>query len=543
MRTTRRSLAALVLAAAAGTAARPIATHRLDARATLATLQFDSLVVTPLRFSPNGDGVQDTITVSYVLFESTTVDVVVRPAASSTVLDSLLTATLQAPGRHRVQWDGRDAAGSVQADGDYTMYFAGVTRRGAPLANDRRMRLDNTAPQVQILAIDPDVLIGSPPAGGVRMRVRVTQSEIGDSLRAVVVPPVPAGVDSVLKSESAFVGDGEYIVTLPKSSAERFAEGRRKLRARVTDRAGNRSTAVDSFDIEVRGPTITILHPSNLNPIAVQTADSLTGRVFDRNGLASLRMRLESATDTLLVDVPLRAPVAPDSASRFHIDLSTAAAAEGRYGLRLVARDALALPDSVVRILEVDRTDPNPLAFESPPPAVTSSAVVTLRVVVDSTMSRVTRTGGAAVPQEQSVGGATRLNFDVSLNAGENQLRFTAFDRAGNASMALVATVTWTPAAGIRAPDRFRAGDAVQVDVGSTIAAAVELRIYDMAGNLVRKLEPFPSPPALVHTLTWDLRNGDQVRVHNGAYLLQARIRPVGGGAEQRAQTAIAVVE
>jgi len=541
MRATHRFCVALaLLAALAGFGARPVSNRGLDARGPHATIHFDSLVVSPLRFSPNGDGIQDSVAVRYVLLESTTVDVIVKRPNAATPFDSLLTRVLQVPGRHQVAWDG-DSLGVVPADGDYIIQFAGLTRRGTPLVNERRVRIDTTSPQVQILAIDPAVLIGPPPANGVRMRVRVSQSEVGDSLRAVVVPPVPVGVDSVLKAESAFAGDGDYVVTLPKPSAERFPEGRRSLQARVFDCAGNRSLANATFDVEVRGPTITLVHPSTLNPIAVQRADSVTGRVFDRNGVGSLRLRLESTADTLLVDLPLRAPVAPDSASRFTADVSVAAAAEGRYGLKLVARDGLGLADSVVRVFEVDRTVPNAPSFDPLPPAATQSALVAVRLVVDSTMARVVRSGGSSASQELNVGGATRLNFEVNLNQGANLITFTAFDRAANASTPVTTSVTWNPAAGITAPDRFRAGDVLRVDVGGTTPATVEVSIYDLTGSLVRRLAP--SAAALVHSIAWDLRNGDNVKVKNGAFLVQARIRPVSGGQELRAQTAIAVVE
>ena len=456
MGATQRHLVALVLLAlVVGSGARPVSHRSLDARGSRSTIQFDSLVVSPLRFSPNHDGILDSVFVSYVLFESTTVDVVVKRPASTDVLDSLLTSRLQLPGRHRVAWDGRDSLEVVPEDGDYVVQFAGLTRSGM-LVNERHVRLDTQSPQVQILAIEPAILIGPAPAGGVRMRVRVSQSELGDSLRAVVVPPVPTGVDSLLRPESPFAGDGDYVVTLPEPSADRLPEGRHFLQARIADRAGNRAQAFEVLDVEVRGPTISLLHPSNLNPIAVQHADSITGRVFDRNGLSSLRLRFTSVTDTLSQDVPLLAPVPPDSASRFDIDVSILAAAEGRYGLRLLALDALALADSIERVYEVDRTNPHSLAFDPTPPTTTNSALVNVHVVVDSTMARVVRSGGSKPPEEQSVGAATRLNFAVFLNSGLNNLSFAAFDRASNASAALTAAITWNPAASVTAPDRDR---------------------------------------------------------------------------------------
>ncbi len=543
MRASHRFLLALVLlAASAGLGAQPSSNRDLQATGRpRGVIQFDSLVISPQHFSPNADNALDTLIVSYVLLESTTVNIVAKLPGAPNALDSLIVRRTQAPGRHRTTWDGRDASGIVPVDGEYAIVFDGLTRSGMQLTNERRARIDTTSPQVQILAIEPPVLIGPPPANGVRMRVRVSQSQMGDSLRAVVVPPFPTGVDSVLKNESVFFGDGDYVVTLLKPSAERLPEGRHSLRARGLDRAGNRSQVTGTFDVEVRGPTITLEHPSTLNPIAVQVADSLTGRVFDRNGLASLRLRFESTTDTLLSDVPLRAPVAPDSASRFTVDLSVAAAAEGRYRLKLVARDGLALADSVERVFEVDRTIPNPLSFDPRPPASTQSAVVTVRLVVDSTMARVVRSGGSSAPQEQMVGGSTRLTFDVNLNQGFNNISFTAFDRASNASAPVTTSVTWNPAAGITAPDRFRAGDVLRVDVGGTTPATVEVTIYDLTGSVVRRL-PL-SAAALVHSLPWDLRNGDGVKVKNGAFLVQARIRPVSGGEALRAQAAIAVVE
>ena len=116
-----------------------------------------SAAVSPTQFSPNGDGAKDTTTLTYGLETSATVSVDVANAGGA-VVRSLRPATAQSLGSYAVIWDGRDNAGLVAADGNYTLLITASGVSGTTQVA-RTVTLDNLQPVVSEAAVGPDPLL------------------------------------------------------------------------------------------------------------------------------------------------------------------------------------------------------------------------------------------------------------------------------------------------------------------------------------------------------------------------------------------------
>jgi flagellar hook assembly protein FlgD len=97
------------------------------------------LLLTPPEFSPNGDGVDDTTTLSFTLSQAVAVhiDVQQRGLVVATLFDGQL-----GTGAHSLAWDGTDGAGNVLPAGDYTVVVTFTDALGA-VAVPVTLRIDN----------------------------------------------------------------------------------------------------------------------------------------------------------------------------------------------------------------------------------------------------------------------------------------------------------------------------------------------------------------------------------------------------------------
>jgi len=86
-----------------------------------------SVAVSRGTFSPNGDGLADTVALSHAISEPGAVRLVVTPKAGGATVRTLTVAAPQA-GSGSVTWDGRDDAGVAVPDGDYTLTLTPLDR-------------------------------------------------------------------------------------------------------------------------------------------------------------------------------------------------------------------------------------------------------------------------------------------------------------------------------------------------------------------------------------------------------------------------------
>ncbi len=86
-----------------------------------------SSVFAPSVFTPNGDGVGDTLPIAYVLNVPSTLDVSIVSAAGQQVRHMSVPVTA---GAGRVTWDGRDDAGAIVPDGAYSISIVPAATSG-----------------------------------------------------------------------------------------------------------------------------------------------------------------------------------------------------------------------------------------------------------------------------------------------------------------------------------------------------------------------------------------------------------------------------
>lgn len=97
----------------------------------------------PFVFSPNGDNITDTVTVSFTLSasDSITVEILDRNGA---VVSTVLNAVALSAGNHTASWNGLTSSGAVANDGMYTFRVRGAAAAGV----QGSVALNNSVPEV-----------------------------------------------------------------------------------------------------------------------------------------------------------------------------------------------------------------------------------------------------------------------------------------------------------------------------------------------------------------------------------------------------------
>ncbi len=110
-------------------------------------------------FSPNGDGVMDTVNITYRIDEYANVDVQVyrlnrRPDGSyvpgSSPVRTIASGLQHLGGTGEISWDGRDDAGVVVPDGEYAVAVSVLDSCGNTTERWVTVEVDNTPPEVTI---------------------------------------------------------------------------------------------------------------------------------------------------------------------------------------------------------------------------------------------------------------------------------------------------------------------------------------------------------------------------------------------------------
>lgn len=549
----RRILAVGALACALGSPAPlRLAAFAVAASPPQPTVQFDSIAVDFPHFSPNGDRRRDVVTVSYYLSQSTYVKIYVHAVGVPDTLAILANNTIPVRGRQTANWTGKTAQGMTLPDADYVLEFTGMTSPDSvPLHNQRTVTIDTAAPSVAILEFIPPVYTPTLPAtpANLRVKVRAGQSFFGDSLIVVAKKRIGTQIQEFrLRLLGNFAGDGDYTAQCDScAKASTFPDSTYQVEARLIDAAANADTARGHFDKDIQGPTTQVFHPqppqgSSSYNFLVQYADSVRGTATDRHGVRRVAVHITpqgGSTDSL---VAARRPAGSDTLTYgFQVDLSGPLAAEGNYTVVLIPEDNYGVAEGFTPLkYTVDRTAPPKPNLAPRPGPVSKTEQIHVALTVDSTATaRVVRSGGANPSQSQNVALHT-MSFEVTLLPGANHLAFTAFDGVGNASPPETTTVAWEPTEGMAVPERFHAGNSIQLHAGNDRARGAEVHIYATDGSLVQKFES--TAAQFVYSFTWNLDTPDGRHTKNGAYLVQAIIHH-GDGSDERFVKLIAVLE
>jgi flagellar hook assembly protein FlgD len=108
----------------------------VDTKAEVKNLSFS-----PEVFSPNGDGYEDSVLISYELLEDGNVSVYIKDVSGS-VIRVLTNNEYRSLGKRSVYWDGKDSNGVVVIDGSYEVVVKLVDRSGNETEISGRVSVD-----------------------------------------------------------------------------------------------------------------------------------------------------------------------------------------------------------------------------------------------------------------------------------------------------------------------------------------------------------------------------------------------------------------
>jgi flagellar hook assembly protein FlgD len=194
-------------------------------------------VVTPVVFSPNGDGTKDSATLAFKLTRRA--DVTLEVLKGSDVVRTLSAGAMVA-GAHEVVWDGTVSGGGAAASGLYRLQVvadgpAGVTSVSSPVT------LDRSAPKFTVLAQVTAKL-------GKAATVSYTVRDAWSSTVKVTVAVTDAGGVSVGTVACGWVKQGKAATYTWKATSP----GVYTLTYSGVDRAGNTSSAPTVTQLTVR---------------------------------------------------------------------------------------------------------------------------------------------------------------------------------------------------------------------------------------------------------------------------------------------------
>ena len=190
-------------------------------------------------FSPNGDGVRDTVALRAVLSGPDDWSIVLSNAAGVVVHRFAGSGPLAS-----AVWDGRDAAGQVVPDGVYTASFGATSVNGTARPASVAVRIDTVSPSITGFSVAPGVISpngdhfadAAHVAFGLSEPCTVSLTVLdakGAVVRTVAAVAAAAGPEHLVWDGK--VGSGDALAAA--------ADGAYSVVVKAVDAAGNQSTA------------------------------------------------------------------------------------------------------------------------------------------------------------------------------------------------------------------------------------------------------------------------------------------------------------
>ncbi|MCA9751560.1 MAG: T9SS type A sorting domain-containing protein [Gemmatimonadetes bacterium] len=493
-----------------------------------ATPSAEDLEVRPGHVSPNGDGVQDTATLQFTPRSDASADSLDVLAEIVRLADAVVVDSLIAPSRLPVDvavavvWD----PGALLADGEYG--FDVTLDDGTGAVTERVVCVsDQVAPVVTFGAIAPNPFdpTSAPPDNELNVPVevvgasddRTTVSVLNAALVAVDTLGVLAGaVDTVL------VWDG-----LTAAGAAR-ASGRYTLRAHAADLAGNEATVERSFLLDHDGPTFADDNPAPVYVDAFPVV--LAGSSADNDVVVSVLASVDGGA----FFAPSFSTGVPADSVTWEFTIADSAPVPSSRDVTVRAEDAAG------HVAEVTYT----VGYDTPFPVADSTVVVSGDPVPDGgriTLRSYWNRSGLDVSADFSAldsGWSAGRESVVETSPGVYRIIYDVTPsntRAPGASLVLVSGDTGfviaTDSLTVTLEDRGPGGKLVGLDrnvfdpetgdrvaiIGESAASVVEVRIFNLAGNLVRRLQGNGQ-------VLWDGHSETGATVASGVYFLRVTV-------------------
>jgi flagellar hook assembly protein FlgD len=479
--------------------------------AALGQTLIGNVQVRPFVISPNGDGIGDSLTLTYVLNDSaSSVYVVVLQDDSTTVVDTLVGGAPASAGTDSVAWDGNNSGGTTVAEGNYVIFLH--ARDAGTAAADSTWRVvsvDLTPPAVTITGLFPDPF--APGSGLIGHSHLTVQFDINDPhpseevvVRARIFNPSKANPVTVINdsvmgavSSNSLTWDGTY--------TGGSVEGLHEVRIEATDLAGFRVEVFSLFDVDRTGPTVRFTSPPN-NDFFNVMPDSLFGWTWDSAGIAQLNFRYFDTNpyvpvantwlmgDTLFFAVPLADSLTADDAYVLNFQSVSTTQRETTRDFTITLDTTPPLPPTLTQPMSPTQA-PSALinGVDQDPDGALRFRIFQNGVLTDSTNT---------------------FPYTATLVPGNNRITATAVDDALNESiMSNEVNVVYDTAVGLFINQPFRPDDSFRV-VLPRPASRTTIRIYDLGGQLVRELSN--ANTTMNVSMQWDGSNGDFETVKRG---------------------------
>ena len=525
-------------------------TVTLDNRGLLPALIDDVRLSVPAVSPADGNGVNDSLTVSFTVLEDTVLVAVIIQYHRKDDPERWQTFSLVVQdfphGPNQVTWDGQ-FPDPFDRIGDQML---NVIVRAISAAKDRQrsvylqVELDQTPPQ--FLSFRP------PEPATIHNGDRVDFSVVLDRPQYAIRPDFSA-LDSNFPGRSVAVtdsGNGAYGISYVVSETNTTPDGNNKIiPITATDLAGN--TATDEGFVRLclsNQPPRLVSAELMDNPGPFKNGDQIAIRSKWTDGrwetgkplhvsadFSAVDTEFGSRTDKVtVIEQPREGSIAVfDIAYRIsgNNDLEQA---DG-LPIRLTAEDNpdLGCASTTVTALTVDFDSLDPLRpVLHAPPAVVRTPVITLSgEAEESVIVHILRE--QTVIDTFTVDAAGRFSGEVELVPGENTFTAEGVDRAGNVSKpSPPVQVFFVEGDLFRAPGRFAPGDEFFVGLHEA-AARVTVRVFNLEGVEVARLDGGAGD--LFH-ISWDGRDAGGNLLSSGPYLAVVDVDRTDGGRERMRQ-------
>lgn len=520
------------------------------------------------RFSPDGDGREDTATIRYTLSETSAVQIRVYDATNNLVR-TILPGTLRLPGARTEIWNGTDDSDAVPVgvlpDGAYRIQIDAIDLALNPSGSTNlTVHLDTVAPTVAAASPAFNWNPFSPNGDGKRETVTLTWTLDEESTNSVVIlDATDTLVKTIANIPARTVGthqstwDGTDNLSLPAP------DGAYRFILTCIDPAGNLGQATVAVTLDTTPPTgvpVTIA-PDPFSPDLNSTALGVT--LAER---ATMEVRITDINNVTVRDLlpPTRRNAGTYSDIWNGRNNSGQTLGSGTYTFHIKFTDDAENENTVTAQVRIDTVAPavtivgvTPDPFSPNGDGARDDTKISYNVTKESTVEVAIFSSTGVHVRTVEVALRQPSNYDATWDGrdalgatvadGRYGIRVNATDRAGNRATQATAEVTVDRTAPTItnvavAPAVFSPNespglkDTCLLSYELSETSTVTIEVFTLGNVLVRTLVNAQEQDPGARSATWDGKNGAGAFVADGGYILRVRAR-------DRAENAAAPVD